>query len=238
MSDFNGDDFEFAAGSIKGMRTWRADDQGRLRGVTHPMVWLPGENVSTCRIGGGGRYTPCPKARTGDGWYVTFGRPTCEDPVCTPRGHYAAPSEDKRHHFDPECECGFWAYDEDHYTNHGDVCGVIEGYGRTTIGTKGFRCEKARIVALCREAGDRDVSLSLWLRLQQLYPAAQFFEDYDEMVTAHGAVLRSYDAIGDDFWNVPADEPKRYAAGGLVMPYSVPHLTFTPRPISWNGGVA
>jgi hypothetical protein len=54
----------------------------------------------------------------------------------------------------PECGCGFWAYWAlryawrcDYYWR-GEVIGIIEGYGRTRIGTRGCRCRKARIVAL------------------------------------------------------------------------------------------
>lgn len=54
---------------------------------------------------------------------------------------------------DDDCGCGLWAYWQvpDALNPHGfgrPVLGVIEGYGRTLIGAKGFRCEKARIAAL------------------------------------------------------------------------------------------
>jgi hypothetical protein len=54
----------------------------------------------------------------------------------------------------PECGCGFWAYWAlrhawrcDYYW-HGEVVGIIQGYGRTRIGTRGCRCGKARVVSL------------------------------------------------------------------------------------------
>jgi len=53
------------------------------------------------------------------------------------------------------CGCGFWAYWEpqsaggDPSAGPAPVLGVIQGYGRTLIGPKGFRCAKARIVAIC-----------------------------------------------------------------------------------------
>jgi hypothetical protein len=204
MSKFNGSDYEFAAGAIKGLRSWKADDQGRLRGVTHPAIWLPGENIADCKQNGG-HYEPCPAVER-DVWMYSFGS-TCDDPTCTSNGHFVAATE--THSFDASCECGFWAYDEYGFKPHGDVVGIIEGYGKTTIGTKGFRCEKARIVALSREWGPASghMTLSLWLRLRQLYPDAKFYEKYDDMVTAHGAVVRAWDAVGEDFWN-PPDEPR------------------------------
>ena len=66
----------------------------------------------------------------------------------------------------PECSCGFWAYWQDpiffgawngnHFStprfavNESDVpvCGIIDGWGRTLAGPKGFRSEKAKITAL------------------------------------------------------------------------------------------
>lgn len=245
MSDFNGEDYEFAAGAIKGLRSWKADKQGRLRGVTHTTVWLPSENVSVCKDPGGS-YEPCPKRerrRTDPGGYypsltITYHSDydtTCDDPTCTPSGHFVAATE--THLFDPNHSCGFWAYDEHHFQEHGDVIGVIEGYGKTTIGTKGFRCEKARIVALCRKHGGGDLSLSLWLRLQQLYPAAKFYEDRDQMVTAHGAVMRgNWDQPDEAFWaadELPKDEDtysaiwRTYRNAALSMPSRY-----------WSGGVA
>jgi hypothetical protein len=51
-----------------------------------------------------------------------------------------------------DCSCGFWAYWtlQVHDVGHGQlpVCGVVEGYGATVIGERGFRAAKARIVAL------------------------------------------------------------------------------------------
>ena len=48
-----------------------------------------------------------------------------------------------------DCTCGFYAYFSPAYNQlGGDVEGVIEGHGRATVGTKGFRVERAKIVAL------------------------------------------------------------------------------------------
>jgi hypothetical protein len=62
----------------------------------------------------------------------------------------------------PECACGFWAYWAlryawrcDYYWK-GQVVGVIQGYGRTRIGTRGCRCSKARIVGLHVRPADPD----------------------------------------------------------------------------------
>lgn len=49
-----------------------------------------------------------------------------------------------------DCLCGFYAYHSVHnrWVSALKITGVIEGYGLTQIGTEGFRCAKARIVAL------------------------------------------------------------------------------------------
>jgi hypothetical protein len=62
---------------------------------------------------------------------------------------------------DSGCGCGYWAYwDPPAAPNPHDVdvpvLGVVEGYGRTLIGERGFRCAKARIAGLCF-AGDEAI---------------------------------------------------------------------------------
>lgn len=195
---FKGDDYDFALGSVKGLRSWQIDDKGRLRGITHPAVWLPGENASTCRV-----KTRCPSSPMSDGLFYdrpTLGPRSLDKNACKVDGcdgiHHPT-----THTFDPNCECGFWAYDEAGFKPCGQVTGVIEGFGRTTIGTKGFRCEKARVVALARENDDGALSLSEWLRLKNLYPEATFHDDVDDMVLSHGAVLRSWPAVDEGFWD-------------------------------------
>lgn len=211
MSDFQGEDYDFAIGSIKGLRSWSIDDKGRLRGVTHPAIWKPGENVAECKSESK-RY--CPSFY--DWMRKELGRPvgvpapmTSRPEPCGAEGCNGELHPEATHSFDPNCQCGFWAYDEVGFQEHGDAVGVIEGYGRTTIGTKGFRCEKARVVALCRETEKSTLSLSEWLRLKELYPEAEFFDEFDDMVLAHGQVLRSWPTVTEDFW----DEEKPVVEG-------------------------
>src|SRR5690348_10697709 len=135
MSDFAGTEYEFAAGSLFGLRGWDMDDKGRLHGVTHREVWTPGENVSICKQS---TQVQCPKLnerekarkaseagraqlptkrkkRQRDLDHLTFTVQVdsdwtpaiaCGDPTCVNgRYHNVAPS----HGFDPTCSCGFWA---------------------------------------------------------------------------------------------------------------------------------
>ncbi len=49
------------------------------------------------------------------------------------------------------CTCGYYGYfDNGHNPHHtkGNVLAVVEAYGVTTVGSRGFRAEKARIVGL------------------------------------------------------------------------------------------
>jgi len=128
---FSDQDLPLAAGSLTGVRLWQVDLPAAaavLTGTPAPMdgllagvyggTWQRGENVAVC----GGGHRP-------------------------PAGHC-----------DPVpalgCGCGFWAYwaprkarRTDYYWR-ADVIGIMQGYGRTRIGTRGCRCGKARILAL------------------------------------------------------------------------------------------
>lgn len=71
--------------------------------------------------------------------------------TCAWWGRSKQPRED---HLVPyeSCGCGFWAYWQNPRSaevgGKNTVAGIIEGYGPTLIGDLGFRCAKARIVAL------------------------------------------------------------------------------------------
>lgn len=126
MSDFNS--AEFVVGTTKGIRVWRADSLGRLTGWTHRQVWTPGENVATCKRG--------ERSSVAYAWMREYDTDVKEPEPCES--------------ITTDCGCGFWAYHSgtpDFGSDEG-VVGICEGYGKTTIGTKGFRAEKARIVAL------------------------------------------------------------------------------------------
>ena len=126
---FSGRDLPLAAGSVTAVRLWHVDMASagavvngapvRAEGLLTGVfggVWRRGENVAVC--GGGPGSPPCHRD--------------------------LVPA--------PGCGCGFWAYWAlryawrcDYYWR-GEVIGVIQGYGRTRIGTRGCRCGKARIL--------------------------------------------------------------------------------------------
>jgi hypothetical protein len=104
----------FAAGVVRGVRSFLVDELGRLTGVAFKKVWLPGENQAKCYAEN--------RKEFGD-----FGE-----------------------HM-PDCLCGFYAYydgSNDYRQSETTITAVVEGYGSTVIGSRGFRCAKARIVAL------------------------------------------------------------------------------------------
>ena len=127
-------EFSLAAGSVHGYRWWTLNppdlnrnpfaentswNPGRLLGQTRQYRWEPGINEASC----------------------------LSLPVLRPavRPEHRPPEEN--------CGCGVYAYwappEIPHF--HGQdlwVLGVIQGFGRTLIGSEGFRCQKARIAAL------------------------------------------------------------------------------------------
>jgi hypothetical protein len=137
---FSGRDLPLAVGSVTGVRLWHVDMasaeavvNGTPVGVDGLLtgcfggVWRRGENGAVC---GGGLQ----------------GAPPCRRDLVP----------------GPGCGCGFWAYWAlryawrcDYYWR-GEVIGVIQGYGRARIGTRGCRCGKARILGLYVRPADPD----------------------------------------------------------------------------------
>lgn len=133
----------FVAGSLIGFRTWGHHgefEDGRLRGLFYNYFWRDGVNVADCgrrpvlRAGCMERHAGM--SHSHDCWIV----PECDGPSSS-------------------CTCGFWAYcngGNEYYhtattssgTCDAHVAGIIEGFGKCVIGTRGFRCEKAIIRAL------------------------------------------------------------------------------------------
>lgn len=125
--------WETGVGSLIGYRLFKVDNWGRLRPGVYdaPYAWRPGENVAEC-------------------WKRHY-----------ETAYSTRPSFKRREHRAPAatCDCGFYArtvYERDYFDAAFDLTdprsvsllGVIEGYGRTEIGTKGFRSEKAKVLAL------------------------------------------------------------------------------------------
>lgn len=148
----------FVAGSLVGIRSFVIDPLGRLRGVSVPEIWRPGENVATCRsehVNGGGIIPASLMAS------YRFTLPfSCGCPLCTSAAavrkqlakQQVEPTAEAEHVIAGlTCGCGYYAYFDNGanpYHKTGQVHGLIEGYGVATVGTRGFRCEKAKLLAL------------------------------------------------------------------------------------------
>jgi hypothetical protein len=146
---------EFAAGVVTGARSFKIDRLGRLLGINYETVWTPTEMHARCL--------------TDDGDI---------------RDAAAGALGEKSDHNLTSCPHGFYAYYDgsNDYYKPGYVAGVIEGYGEAVIGTRGFRCMKARIVALHIPA---DVNPALRRLVARNYADTPQFDSFDAMVTAY-----------------------------------------------------
>jgi len=155
--DFDGREREFAAGVVTGTRSFDVDKLGRLVGVAFATVWLPGENLARC-----------------------MERP---DPMqyFTGRQTWRLREAERPPHSLAECGHGFYGYYEgsNDYYEPGRIMAVVEAYGETVIGTRGFRASKARIVALHIPS---DISVGIRRLVARNYPEVPLFDSFDAMV--------------------------------------------------------
>lgn len=193
-ADFHGLPFDLAVGEVYGMRMWRMDKYGRLYARNWKGTWRPGVNVAKCIKREWVRSGPY-VVSTGD---FTF-RENHEHP---------APSE--------SCSCGFYAYTDSFHAetqpfteSNGEevILGIIKGTGRTLIGTQGFRCEKAEIVAL-RDPTRGGTKTDTW-RLRQLANLKRIYPDVP-LLPSRAALLEFApltdtlpDPSTDEFWSLP-----------------------------------
>jgi len=77
--------------------------------------------------------------------------------------------------------CGFYAYTNHkyfEYESNTQAIGVIEGYGRMTVGDFGFRCQKARILAISFKEPLGLTDELIWI---ENYPKVKVFGDPQDM---------------------------------------------------------
>jgi hypothetical protein len=171
LPGFNGRDLPLAVGSVTAVRLWHVDmpsAEAVLNGTPEPV-----DGLLTGVFGG--------VWRRGENVAVCGGGE--ESPPCD-----LVPGLD--------CGCGFWAYWAlryawrcDYYWR-GEVVGIIQGYGRTRIGTRGCRCSKARILGLhVRPAGPDDQPTGLSYRdvveVLGSYYGVPCYPSLAEMLAAH-----------------------------------------------------
>lgn len=211
MSDFSGLDFCTAIGEVYGFRTWKVDTYGRLRAlhVDQSRPWRPGVNEAVCH-----------RSHYANGGYV-YGQlmrsysfvfdPSSSSVVAEP----AKPEPKPEQHAIPDekCQCGFYAYtDLRHeetadYHGEGFITGIVQGTGRTLIGTKGFRCEKAEIVALLdpTRGGKKKADWRSRQRflIERVYPDVPMLPNRSALLEFAPVESTMPDPASDEFWSLP-----------------------------------
>lgn len=154
----------FAVGKVTGARAFQVTPHGLLTGLYFPQYWTPDVNTAACR-----------KRQVGHMMYggrspgiVDY---NSEEPDI-PLGHLSS------------CRCGFYGfYDGSNDFNKASkpkpefVSAVIEGWGECVIGTRGFRCTKARIIAL-----QITPTVPAFDRVVQNYSRIPMFSTFADMV--------------------------------------------------------
>jgi hypothetical protein len=90
------------------------------------------------------------------------------------------------------CRCGFYSFHEPegareyYYGEHIGMLGVIEAYGHVTIGNRGMRSSKARLVGLVvpRTRWRKKVKRSQHEEMLKNYPSAATFQTLEEAAAA------------------------------------------------------
>lgn len=136
-----------AVGSVKGVRSFDVDNFGRLTGVYYHSIWKPGENQAKCTRMHKPSKVLAGKAEgitAGQNYVIQTGMSSVSFGITSNTKLYALD-----HGLD-KCGHGYYAYYDgsNDYRSDGRVSAVVEGYGETVIGTRGFRATKAKILAL------------------------------------------------------------------------------------------
>lgn len=217
----------FALGVVTGARSFKVDKLGRLTGIHYPQIWTPVENVAECRKRDEGAYSMSFAARsytTRD--VVDFDRMRLEYVMAdgsrisesaydsirrtgsvnvpvqsAPTVASGQPTKPKEHSL-ASCEHGFYAYYDgsDDYHKGGMVSGVVEGYGESLIGTRGFRCMKAKLVALTIS---KDLAKPVAALVHRNYKDVPQFVTFEQMVKAFptdSAGMEPAPETDEDFW--------------------------------------
>ena len=165
--DFSGR--PLVAGTIRGIRTWDMSAEYRLVSPFQYFEWQATDNVSECV-----QYVQKSVYLEDDNstFYTVHDRLTNFE-------HKPAPKH---------CSCGFYAYHKHAVPQRtttevifeGHIRGILEGYGTVTVGSKGFRAEKANILALIQSSN----SYLDWNKVWDNYPEIPLFSSLEEAIEA------------------------------------------------------
>lgn len=197
--DFKGADFDFTVGEVYGLRVWRIDDFGRLRAlhVQTAAPWRPGINEAACIAEhdgsqvwySGGLIMTVPGSYT----YYSTGANSAKR-----RGCKRVPNE--------KCRCGFYAYTSISHTELSKaqepdhILGMVRGSGRTLIGSKGFRSEKAEVVALLDPTHLPELRRRAVLGI---YPDVPLMADVDALLQFAPLTSALPEVDSEAFWAIP-----------------------------------
>lgn len=163
---FSRTEWDLGIEPVRGLRVWKWQD-GTFTGAAglvgqNSHHWKPGENVAECQ-------------RAVMGFYVhqrQIGTFT-----------YDEPPHDKCSVVEPGCTCGFYAYWDVPVVDQSPfrIVGLVEGHGRVVIGEKGFRCQKATILAVATgQTGKAHDRLAASITI--MYPEVQVFRRVVDML--------------------------------------------------------
>lgn len=158
MSEFS--DREFAITPMTGIRSFRVDGLGRLGPPAQgSKPFKPGWNDAECAAT---LYAPVHRA--------LIALSSSLQPEKAKGGFVAVPDEPHQV-ASLRCSCGFYAYHDNghnpHHRESENVLAIVEGAGLVTVGSRGFRASKLRLVALIDPGTAKSQSridrLSAWL---------------------------------------------------------------------------
>lgn len=157
-------DRPFSIGSLTGLRAFLINDKGGLTGVAYRDLYSPEVNTAVCHV---------------EPWWTPETIPACYLPYI----------KDGHDFIGINCTCGFHAFfdgtnDYLHDPNgpmwsEYRIAGIIEGWGKYVVGPRGFRAEKARILALITPP---DVDSETLATVRRRYPAAAWFDTQDAAI--------------------------------------------------------
>ncbi len=173
FSGFQGES-QLSLGYVLGVRGFRLDEMGRFTGWTHQVVWTPGMNTAECQktevVCGKRTHDPYTGTRRHRHVGTCYRKIKCEKDIA-------------------DCDHGFWAYFTEFDNQNTDLKdesfpAIIKGYGKVVLGTKGFRSEKAEIVAVVvPNTYDSDATQVALIRRN--YPDVQLFDTAAAMFDAY-----------------------------------------------------
>lgn len=167
----------FAAGTITGIRSFKIDEYNRLTGVSYQEVWKPGVNEATCKANNetavsawigysvvkspvkGDESQEMIEIKDAQQRTVFYGSnpPSYVLNAVTAIQQATQTSDDdpdanKHRVGNVDCTCGFYAYfdtnDNPYHKSGEQVMGIVEAHGTVSVGSRGFRAQKAQLQAL------------------------------------------------------------------------------------------